>query len=283
MKLAVAVIPPLEVAWLRTLFGALPIAGFALVTRALDWRDWRQLHHFAAMALLANVGPYVSFLIATQHLPSGVAGAISGAIPFMTAGIVAVALPAESLTRSKIIGMAIGFAGVLLVAPFGSAGPQHSTNSTLIGVGAMLAGSASYALALVYARRFVSPLGLGPVRLATYQMILAFLFLAPFAAPGHWTALAASPPALLGLVVGLGLLGTGISFVIYYYLIAELGALTASSVYYIPPVVALAIGAVFAGEAVGMKQVAGVALIMAGIYFASRVRPNEPKPRLASA
>lgn len=255
MKLAVAVIPPLEVAWLRTLFGAVPIAGFALATGALDRNDWRNLHHFAAMALLANVGPYVCFVLGTQHLPSGIAGVISGAIPFITAGVIAVALPAEVLTRSKLIGIAVGFAGVVLVAPLGQSGPYHAGASPMLGVIAMLGGSLSYALALVYAKRFVSPLRFSPVRLAAYQMAIAFVLMIPFAAPGHWNALIAHPAALLGLVVGLGLLGTGIAFVIYYFLIARLGALKAASVYYIPPVVALAVGATFAGEAAGLRQI----------------------------
>lgn len=279
MKLAVAVIPPLEVVWLRTLFGAIPIAGFALVTRALDPRDWRNLHHFVAMALLANVGPYVFFVLGTQHLPSGIAGAISGAIPFITAGVVAVALPSEVLTRSKLIGIAVGFAGVLLVAPLGQAGPQHAGASPLLGVAATLTGAVSYALALVYARRFVAPLGMSAVRLAAYQMVIAFVLMIPFAAPGHWSVLAEHPAALAGLVVGLGLFGTGIAFVIYYYLIAQLGALKAASVYYIPPVVALAVGTVFAGEAVGLRQIGGALLIMGGIFYASR--PEGPVTRAA--
>lgn len=277
MKLAVAVIPPLEVAWLRTLFGAVPIAGFALGTRALNRRDWRHLHHFTAMALLANVGPYVFFVLGTQHLPSGIAGVISGAIPFITAGVVAVALPAEVLTRSKLIGIAVGFAGVVLVAPLGQTGPQHAGASPLLGVAAMLSGSLSYALALVYAKRFVSPLKMGAVRLAAYQMVIAFILMIPFAAPGHWNALTAHPTALLALVIGLGLLGTGIAFVIYYYLIAQLGALKAASVYYIPPVVALAVGAAFAGEAAGLRQIAGALLIMAGIFYANRPERNAAK------
>lgn len=270
MKLAVAVLPPLEVAWLRTLFGAIPIAGYALVTRSIARDDWRHLHHFAAMAVFANVGPYVLFVLGTQHLPSGIAGVISGAIPFITAAIVAVALPSEVLTRAKVIGITIGFAGVMLVAPLGANGPTQTGSSPLFGVAAMLGGSLSYALALVYAKRFVAPLGLGSVRLAAYQMILAFVFLTPFAAPGHWAALAQHSAALWGLVIGLGLFGTGIAFVIYYELIERLGALKAASVYYIPPVIALTVGAMFADESVGLKQVCGALLIMAGIYCANR-------------
>ena len=276
MKLAVNVIPPLEVAWLRTLFGAIPITLFALFRRSLDWRDWRHVHHFTAMALLANVGPYVLFVIGTEHLPSGIVGAISGAIPFITAGVVAVALPSEVLTRSKLTGIAIGFAGVLLVAPLGGGVGVAAASSSLIGMAATLGGALSYALALVYAKRFIAPLGMSAVRLASYQMVLAFIVMAPFAAPGHWAALADHPSALAGLVIGLGLLGTGVAFVIYYSLIQTLGALKAASVYYIPPVVALATGAIFAGESIGLKQVGGALLIMAGIYYANRPEPRAP-------
>ena len=281
MKMAVGIVPPLEVVWLRTLFGILPIAGYALATRSLDWRDWRYLHHFIAMALLANVGPYGFFVVGTQHLPSGAAGVISGAIPCITAVIVAVALPAEHLTRAKMIGIAVGFGGVIMVAPLGHAGPQHPGSSALLGVVAMLAGSVSYALAIVYAKRFVAPLQLGAVRLACYQMALAFLFLTPFAAPGHWTELLANREALLGLIVGLGLLGTGIAFVLFYYLIATLGALKAASVYYLPPVVALVVGAVFAHEMVGLKQIGGALLIMGGIFYANRPERDAQQSSLA--
>jgi drug/metabolite transporter (DMT)-like permease len=269
MKMAVAVVPPLEVAWLRTMFGAMPIACLALATRSLARTDLRLVHHFAAMALLANVGPYVFFVIGTSHLPSGVAGVISGAIPFVTAGIVAIALPAERLTVGKLLGLSIGFAGILLVAPI-HGGEAHTSGSPAIGVAAMLAGSASYALALVYARRFLVPLKPSPLKLAAYQMLLAAAFLAPFAAPGHWSDLAANRAALMALVLGLGLVGTGIAFVIYYQIIQSLGALKAASVYYIPPVVALIMGATFAGETFALSQIAGALLVLAGIFYASR-------------
>lgn len=270
MKMAVAVIPPLEVAWMRTIFGAVPIALFAFGRRLLAAGDWRFAHHFVAMALLANVGPYVFFVIGTSHLPSGIAGVISGAIPFVTAGVVAVALPAERLTRSKTIGLGVGFAGILLVAPLHGAAAPANGGSPIIGVGAMIAGSISYALALVYARRFVALLNLSPVKLAAYQMLFAVLLLAPFAAPGHWSDLFNDRPALLALIFGLGLVGTGIAFVIYYQLIQSLGAMKAASVYYIPPVVALLVGWAFAGEAISLVQAMGAALVMAGIFYANR-------------
>jgi drug/metabolite transporter (DMT)-like permease len=274
MKVAVGVLPALEVAWMRTLFGALPIVALALVTKAIDWRDWRRAHHFLVMAVLANVGPYVFFILGTKNLPSGIAGVISGAIPCITAIVVAVALPAERITRWKAIGVLTGFVGVVLVTPIGAAATQAGAQASFVGAACVLGGAISYSLALVYAKRFIAPLGLSAVRLAAYQMLLASAVLTPFAAPGHWAILAAHPMAFLDMALGLGFLGTGVAFVIYYFLIARLGALRAASVYYIPPVVALGVGALFANEQISVRQALGTFLVMGAIYFA--IRPEGP-------
>jgi drug/metabolite transporter (DMT)-like permease len=269
MKIALKAVPPLEVAWLRTLFGVAPVLLLGFARGVFSPRDWRFAHHFAVMALLANVGPYVTFVYGTANLPSGIAGVVSGAIPFVTAGIVAATLPAERLTRSKLLGLLVGFAGILLVAPIRQTGAA-SHGSPLLGVAMMLTGCVSYALALVYARRFIAPLNLSSIKLAGYQMALAALLLSPFAAPGHWAALANHIPSLLALILGLGLVGTGVAFVIYYRLIHTLGAMKAASVYYLPPVVALIVGSIFAGEPVTALQAVGAALVLAGIFYANR-------------
>jgi drug/metabolite transporter (DMT)-like permease len=268
MKLALADISPVNVACFRTLFGAVPIVALAALRGGLSSTHAKWVLHFAAMAILANVGPYLFFVFGTAHLASGIAGVISGSIPCITAVVVAVALPEESLTIRKLAGLAVGFAGILFVAPLSNAAAQPG-GSTGLGIFYMLAGSFSYALALVYAKRFVQPLGLSAVTLAAYQMTLAFLFLLPFASLGSISALAPDHAALIGVIVGLGVVGTGIAFVIYYTLIARIGALRASSVYYLPPAVALAVGAKFLGEPLAIGQLIGAALISVGIYLAN--------------
>jgi drug/metabolite transporter (DMT)-like permease len=281
MKVAVGVLPAVEVAWMRTLFGALPILTFALVSKAIRWADARWAHHFLVMAILANVGPYLFFILGTKHLPSGVAGVISGAIPCITAVIVAITLPTERITWAKAAGMLTGVVGVVLVTPIGASVGHGSGPSSMTGALCVLGGAISYAFALVYAKRFIAPLGLSALRLAAYQMVLASLVLAPFAAPGHWAVLVAHPSVLFAMALGLGLLGTGIAFVIYYVLIARLGALRAASVYYIPPVVALVVGALFAGETLGLRQALGTCLVLGAIY--SAVRPAPPVPSATQA
>lgn len=73
--------------------------------------------------------------------------------------------------------------------------------------------------------------------------------------------------ASIALVLGLGLLGTGVAYILYYFIVAELGAVTASGATYIPPVVALAIGWLAVGEPLSWYDGAAVALILAGVVI----------------
>ncbi len=78
-------------------------------------------------------------------------------------------------------------------------------------------------------------------------------------------ALFQHPRAAAGAVIGLGLLGTGLAYVLYYHIIAHLGALVASSATYIPPVVALVIGLLWADESIDVAGCLAIALILAGV------------------
>ena len=78
-----------------------------------------------------------------------------------------------------------------------------------------------------------------------------------------WTAAHAS----IGLVIGLGLLGTGLAYIIYYYIVENLGAVTASSVTYIPPVVALLIGYLLVGEPIALADLGATCLIFTGVFL----------------
>jgi len=75
--------------------------------------------------------------------------------------------------------------------------------------------------------------------------------------------------AWIGLVVGLGLCGTGLAYVIYYFIVEELGAVAAAGVTYIPPVVALVIGVLLAGDVIHPLGYLAMVLILCGVPFCS--------------
>ncbi|MCV6627271.1 MAG: DMT family transporter, partial [Cellvibrionaceae bacterium] len=150
----------------------------------------------------------------------------------------------------------------IIANPFGA----DLAHTNLAGVLYMALGSLSVGSSFVYARKFLAHHQIQPVALATYQLGLALISLSLFTDMSVPSAIWSDGKTLLGLSVGLGLLGTGCAYIFYYYIVAKLGAVTASSATYIPPVVALAIGA-FLGEPLGWASFVATGLIFLGVFL----------------
>ena len=271
MKWASETITAGQITLLRVLFGFLPVLVYAAVRGAFARYHLRYLHHFLVMSLIATSVYYFAFAAGTALLPSGVAGALSGAIPLFSFLSAAVFLRSEQVTPLRLFGILIGFSGVLLIArPWATTGAVDMT-----GVLWMLLGSVSVGLSFVYAKRFLSDLDIAPVALTTYQIGLALLMLAIVTDLDGITAITGDPRAMIGLVIGLGILGTGVAYILYYFIVDRLGAITASSVTYIPPVVALAIGWLLVKEPLDILDAAAVLLILTGVAV---LRSRSPRP-----
>ena len=276
MKWASESITAGQVTLLRVVFGFLPVLAYAAARGMLSRAHLRHAHHFVVMSVLATSLYYFAFATGASLLPSGIAGALSGAIPLFSLLGAAIALRSERITARRVAGVLVGFGGVLLVArPWAAGGAVDMT-----GVLFMLLGSASVGLSFVYAKRFLTDLAIAPAALTTYQMGLGALTLAVLTDVEGITAVGGDAKALVGLVVGLGLLGTGVAYILYYGIVDRLGAVTASSATYLPPVVALGIGWLVADEAIAWWDGAGVALILAGVLSAGRLgeQPVEDEP-----
>ncbi|PLW76350.1 DMT family transporter [Cohaesibacter celericrescens] len=278
MKWAADYLTPTQIVFWRVLFGFVPIALYAVATGALKWVHIRLAKHFFVMSLLATSVYFFGFAKGTSLLLSGVAGALSGAIPLF-AFIAAIAfLPEENRSVRKSFGVMIGFAGVLIIAnPFGS--DLAATN--LEGVAYMALGALSVGSSFVYARKYLSAHKIAPVALATYQLgfgLVTLALLTDFTVPdAFWS----DQRAAVGLVIGLGLLGTGCAYIIYYFIVGTLGAVAASAVTYIPPVVALLIGVFLVGEPIQLSSYFATALIFVGVFLLKGSKPQPdrgPKP-----
>lgn len=283
MKWAVALISPAQVVFLRVLFGFLPVLALALYKRALRPTDLRHWRHFAVMSVLATSFYYYAFVKGTALLPSGVAGMLSGVTPLFTYGLAALALRREPLSVRKLCGVTIGFLGVILVARPWANG--HAAIN-LGGVAYILLGSFSLASSFVYARRFMIGLGIQPLALSTYQIgfgLMTLAIITPYA--GMWQ-ISTNTTAALGLIGGLGLCGTGLAYVLYYYIVSQTSAVFASAVTYLPPLVALALGHLLANESLVPSEIAAVFVISFGVALASgnpAGRAAEPPARARMA
>ena len=264
MKWAAVLITPAQVVFLRVLFGFVPILLLALSRRALHLSHFRHWPHFVVMSSLATALYYYAFAKGAHLLPSGIAGMLSGAIPLSTFLMTALFLRQEPVTARKLVGVGLGFLGVLLIARPWSVGAGHID---LEGVAYMIVGSFSVGCSFVYARRFMSNLDIAPLALSTYQVGFALLILAAVAPFSGLDAIAQSPRALAGMVLGLGLTGTGVAYVIYYFLVQRMGAVQASAVTYVPPIVALLIGSFLVGEPLHATDLVAMSAILGGVVL----------------
>lgn len=270
MKWAAQLVSPSQIVLLRVAFGFVPIFLFALAKRALRLQHLRYVHHYVVMALLATAIYYFAFAKGTALLPSSIAGLLSGAIPLFTFVCAWLFMKEERINLTKAAGVGLGFFGVLLIArPWSSVGAID-----IRGVAYMLAGSLSVGCSFVYARKFITPLKLPAVALATYQIGLALIFLLLFTNLHGVGGVFQDTRAWTGLIFGLGLCGTGLAYVIYYFIVEKLGAVAAAGVTYIPPVVALLIGVLLVGDTINPSSYAAMIFILAGVallQFGSRL------------
>lgn len=262
MKWATALITPSQTVFLRVLFGFIPLALIAWRHKVIKREQLEYLPHFIVMSVLATSFYYYGFIAGTALLPSSIAGLLSGSIPIFTFLGAALFLPEERPTKQMALGVALGFAGIAL-----SARPwQGGMNISFIGVLWMLAGSLSVGASFVYARRFLSHLKLSPLALATWQIGLAVMTLAVLIDFDGITHIATDAQALWGTVLGLGILGTGTAFLIYYFIIETLGSVRAAGATYIAPIVAVIIGAII-GEAITYVEIIALLLILSGVLL----------------
>jgi drug/metabolite transporter (DMT)-like permease len=261
MKWATELISPIQVAFLRVLFGFVPLALAAWHQRAITRDQLRLLPHFLIMAAGATAFYFIAIIKGTAMVPLGIAGVLGGSIALFTAIFSLVFLRTEKLTMVMAAAVLLGFLGIVLIArPWDSGSGAISTAGVLW----LLASASVLGLSYIYVRLFLSPANLPPLALATWQMGLALLILSFCTDFTGMDRLLQDWRATAGVVVGLGVMGTGVAFFIYYYLLEQLGAVASSSANYLAPAVAMLIGWVL-GERFGLLELVAIALVFGSI------------------
>lgn len=267
MKIAVEYLSPLQVVFVRVLFGFLAVFFYALYYKKIHLSDLKYSFHFFVMSLLATSVYYYCFVKGAELLLSGVAGAVSGSIPLFAFILSIIFISEEKMTMRKVLGILLGLVGVFMIA-LPSGGALFSAN--LKGVMYMVGGAFSIGASFVYARKYISPLNINSAALVVYQLGFALILLSFLVEYESIDNIFFDLNATLGAVVGLGALGTGAAYIMYYFLVQKLGAVTASSSTYVPPVVALFIGALIVGEPIRLIDYGASLLIFAGVFLLKR-------------
>jgi len=255
------------ITWLRVSFGAATLWLFRGARRKVARKDMARV---IALSVLWVAIPFTLFPLAQQHVSSAVAGMLNGAVPVIAAAIAAMMLRALP-GRTQLFGLVLGFAGIVLISV-----PEFGQGDTgAIGVAMILVADLCYGLAIVIATPLQQRYGALPVM--ARMLALAAVWTAPFGLASvrgssfAWSA--------LGSTAILGVMGTGLAFVLMGSLVARVGSTRAAFAIYLIPVVATFLGIVVRDEEVAPAAIVGVGLVIAGAVLASR---KEPVPALRS-
>jgi drug/metabolite transporter (DMT)-like permease len=255
-------IGPNGVTFVRIAIGFATLALFPSSRRSIEWRDWK------AVALLGIVWfafPLSMFPHAEQRVSSAVTGMLSGGTPLFTA-IVASVIARRLPSRGMLIGLAVGLAGIMLIA-VPSLGEGQSSG---VGVLLVFAAVLSYGFALPIAQPLQQKYGALPV--IWRAQLTALILTAPLGVlelpKAHWT------PVPVFSLVTLGALGTGIAFVMMTTAAGRLGSTRASGAVFLTPAVALLLGVLVRSEHVALVSVIGCGVAIAGAWLMRRAQPH---------
>jgi drug/metabolite transporter (DMT)-like permease len=259
IKVAVDDLAPLQVAFARCALGSLTLLAILTLRRDRLPRGRRAWLHLFLIATLFNSIPFALFAFGETKVSSVVAGISNSTTPLWVMLVSLALLPDEPPTPRRLAGLALGFAGVLLVL-----GPWRDLGGEIGGYRACLAAAGCYGFAYPYTRRVLAGRADSGVALAAAQVLCGAVQLAPFVAVATPAPHRVPLDAVLSLVA-LGAGGTGIAYVINYDLIRRAGAGVTSTVTYVVPVFATVLGVAVLGEDLTWNLPAGAAVVLLGV------------------
>jgi drug/metabolite transporter (DMT)-like permease len=274
IKLADRGFSPVEVTLARLALGAAVLFVIVGLRHEAIPRPGPIWVHIAVAALFANAAPYLLFALAEQQVDSATAGIINATTPLWTVLLALAVRHQKGVTGWQAAGLVFGFAGaVLIFTPWRSA-------SGLVSAGGLecLAASASYAVSYIYMDRYLARRGTGPVVLSACQLAVAAVMLA-LALPVSGVQTPRITAEDLAAIAVLGILGTGLAYVLNYQIITSEGATVASTVTYLVPVVAIALGVLVLGETITAFVLAGIALVLTGVALTRLTRKTAVSER----
>jgi drug/metabolite transporter (DMT)-like permease len=267
IKIGLRDLSPSMVAFLRIALAALVLLPIAASRGALSGVRSR-LPWLAVLGAVQVAGPFVLISAGEEEIPSSLAGILVASAPLFTALLAFWFDDQERSQGLRLGGVLIGFGGVALLLGLDLSG------SGLLGGLAVVLASLGYAIGGFIVKNRLG--GLAPLGMSASVMAVSTIFLLP-------PALLTAPDAVPGLgpaaaVLALGVVGTGVAFVIFYVLISSVGPARAFLVTYLAPGFAVAYGALLLSEQVTVGTWAGLALILSGSWLAAEGRlPWRPR------
>lgn len=268
-------LPPLTIVLGRVGIAALtliPVARASGLSFPSSLSEWWP---YVAIGLGNNIVPFFLIAWGETQISSGLASIVNATMPIFTAIVAHIATPDERFSANKIAGILIGFAGIVVLFGVDAARGFNLTSVAQLGC---LGAAISYSFAVVYGKRFR---GMPPLAVATNQLVASSFTVLPLEllVDKPWVLAVPSWPVWLAMAA-MAVLGTSVAYIVYFRLIGSAGAVNASLVTLLVPVIALVLGGVFLHEHLATGALAGMLLIFAGLlaldgrWFSSRVKAS---------
>lgn len=253
----------------RLFLGFLALATFRAARVPVARADWPTV---VLLGVVWMAVPFVLFPLAQQWISSALTGMLNGAMPLFSALFAAVLL-SRLPRRAQALGLVIGFCGVILITV-----PGADSTSSAFGAALILLAVMFYGLAVNLAVPLQQKYGGLPVLLRA--LAVASLLTLPLGiwsvGDSHWSW------GAVGAVVALGVLGTGVAFVMMTALVGRAGATRGAAAVYFIPIVAVVLGVVVRGDVVTALSLIGIGLVLVGAYLTSRrespTAPDDSRP-----
>ena len=248
---------------LRTALGAALLLGFA-AGRGVLGHIRPRVRWVLVIAFVQVVVPFLLITYGENHISSSLTAILISVVPIYTALL---ALRFDAAERSHgwaLVGVVIGIVGVVMLFGLDLSGSR----AELAGGAMMLGAALCYAISWLLVKHKMA--GAAPEAMAGATMLVAAVVTLPL--------LVASPPAAtpslsaVGSMIALGAGGTGIAFILFYTLIADVGPARAAIVSYVAPAFSIAYGVVLLGESLTLAAAAGLMLILAGSWLGAQGR-----------
>ena len=282
MKVGLRSLAPLQISGLRIISGAVVLILLLTASGGRLPRERRLWAHLMVTGFFLGSLPFSLFALGEERVSSALAGIGNSITPIATVMFSLLLLRSEKIGARKIVGVLIGFAGVIVIMqPWQSVGRPD-----LLGFGMTLVAGMSYGLGWIYTRRFLGRADFGGLTLPAAQMLtsagqmlvaLAIWWLVQrthlsLAAPWSLHANTSGGSVLVPLlaVLALGIFGTGIAMSFQYDVVRAAGPTVGSSVTYLIPLVSVVLGVLVLGERLQWPQFVGAGVILGAAVLIGR-------------
>ena len=273
MKIGLGSLAPLQISGLRIFAGVSALLVLLWATRGRLPRGRRTWGHLMVTGFFLGTLPFSLFAASEEHVSSALAGIGNATTPLAAVLISLALLPAERLPRPKVAAVLAGFLGVLVILqPWEAVGRPDP-----LGFGMTLVAGASYGLGWTYVKRFLQRDNPGGLSMPTAQLLTAAAQMlvvlalwwaisrdtvaAPWSLRPDATAASALWPVVA--VLALGVVGTGLAYVLQFDVVRAAGPTVGTTVTYLIPVVSVVLGVTLLDETLAWPQLLGAAIVLA--------------------